>query len=171
MLEREAFTSFFFLISRLRRRQAHVRFTENEPEIINGLQRGGLSGRGSSSGNREALSWMVDNVRLDHLRLDQAANASLENAENSINQMRDTIERSAAEQAAAASNSSRNRPGTNSSSTSAYTTNADHLYGIASDHASFRTRYINRIRPEDGPRSLYRYDNSHAKISSSFYVN
>ena len=132
-----------------------MRFTENEPEIINGLQRGGLSGRGSSSGNREALSWMVDNVRLDHLRLDQAANASLENAENSINQMRDTIERSAAEQAAAASNSSRNRAGS-SSSTSAYTTNADHLYGIASDHGSFRARYINRIRPEDGPRSLYR---------------
>ena len=137
-----------------------MRFTENEPEIINGLQRGGLSGRGSSSGNREALSWMVDNVRLDHLRLDQAANASLENAENSINQMRDTIERSAAEQASA---SSRNRTG-NSSSASAYS-NADHLYGIASDHASFRTRYINRIRPEDGPRSLYRYDDLLAKIS------
>ena len=128
-----------FEFFRLRRRNAHVRF-EEEPEIINGLQRPPPA----SSRTREALSWMVDQMRID-----QAANA---NSDASPEHSRSVPERPGPVGA------ERNQPprsGVPGNAGAPPWLSIGELYG--SDHASFRSRYVNRIRTEDNPRMHYRF--------------
>ena len=144
--------SLLFIFHRLRRRNAHVRF-EEEPEIINGLQRPPQA----TSRTREALSWMVDQMRID-----QAANANpVDSGTGSGSgpeqqpQPRDPPPHSTR-----TITSARPIPHPAGGSSSASGNAAPpwlsigDLYG--SDHASFRSRYVNRIRTEDAPNRMHR---------------
>merc|ERR1712079_150115 len=148
---------------RLRRRNAHVRF-EEEPEIINGLQRPPQA----TSRTREALSWMVDQMRID-----QAANAnpvdSGTGSGSGPEQQQQPQPRDPPPHSTRTITSARPIPHPAGGSSSASGNAAPpwliigDLYG--SDHASFRSRYVNRIRTEDAPNRMHRH-NDHYMFSN-----
>ena len=143
-----------FIFHRLRRRNAHVRF-EEEPEIINGLQRPPQA----TSRTREALSWMVDQMRID-----QAANANPVDSGTGSGSGPEQQQqpRDPPPHSTRTITSARPIPHPAGGSSSASGNAAPpwlsigDLYG--SDHASFRSRYVNRIRTEDAPNRMHRYN-------------